>query len=742
MKYQTRIVLVTLMIIGFIPILAIRGSIITDDINSMSESAQKFNPPSLSSEKLFELDPTNPTQILKSQFNEQKENQKDEISISDLSIDEIKLDSEKYEEVDFWIIDDFTVLPYEKIQVRATLLAIGNNSYVYVSNAKIAEKGLAITEDLAEDWRDEFEINIYPNEVLFFGDVDGSLGDIDGDPHITIFLTSLGGYVAGYFDVINEHNGVESNRREMIYVEYTQGWRVLAHEFQHLIHYNHDQDEHWWIDEGCAEFAAYITGHLAASNLTYFVEDYFVYNPENALLNWNYESDGGKDVRIDYGAAYLFIFYIAEKYGYETINYLVDEADDSALGVEDALEQAGHLVDFNTIYLNWVVALTIDDPSFNDGLYGFINLDISIAVFDETSLYPYDSTGVMHRFYGFHILKLNSPPNYLMFKLNETIIHSIGISVAVHDINGWHVKQEVQDGIIDIMVNGTSIDEAYIITSIVSTTTPNIAFNDQWGVGYTEDLDYSVDIGHPLFILDFDSNYITSNWSYTCGSIYIVDENGTEISDLSDIDVYVVLIVSDTEEEYIRYALNYSSIDHWYGFLVLQELPEGDFIVKIIVSGDYQYGIQSLGIITIQHTLEVFKPIVTMISVSSIQVKVSATYSQLYGWDTFTQNAEVMLILFNAMTDSVEGTFDIFYKSSEDLWESNTTDLSGYLTGEYYVTISFKYAGRTVRSPNSDNFTIEGYTTETSRVSSYYLLGSLSIIALVSVVLTRQKLKK
>ncbi|MCK4845737.1 MAG: hypothetical protein KAS95_08695, partial [Candidatus Heimdallarchaeota archaeon] len=94
------------------------------------------------------------------------------------------------------------------------------------------------------------------------------------------------------------------------------------------------------------------------------------------------------------------------------------------------------------------------------------------------------------------------------------------------------------------------------------------------------------------------------------------------------------------------------------------------------------------------------------------------------------------------VTDSVEATFDIAYKSSEDLWESNTTDLSGYLTGEYYVTISFKYAGRTVRSPNSDNFTIEGYTTETSRVSSYYLLGSLSIIALVSIVLTRQKLKK
>ncbi|MCK4844554.1 MAG: hypothetical protein KAS95_02665, partial [Candidatus Heimdallarchaeota archaeon] len=697
----------------------------------------------LSSEELFELDPSNPTQILKSQFNEQKEIQEDESSTSDLSIDEIKLVSDKYEEVDFWIIEDFTVYPYVKIQVRATLLAIGNNSYVYVSNAKIAEKGLAITEDLAEDWRDEFESNIYPTEVHFFGNVDGILGDIDGDSHVTIFLTSLGGYVAGYFDPLNEFSGSTSNSREMIYVEYTQGFRVLAHEFQHLIHYNHDTDEHWWIDEGCAEFAAYITGTLAISNLTYFVEDYFVYNPEDALLNWNYDSVGGKDVRIDYGASYLFIFYIAEKYGYGAINYLVDEADDCAIGVEDALEQAGYFVDFNTVYLNWIVALTIDDPSFNDGLYGFINLDISIAVFDETSLYPYDLTGVMHRLYGFHILKLNSPPNYLMFEIEDSTTYSIGISVAVHDINGWHVKQEVQDGLIEIMVNGTSIDEAYIITSIVSATTPIILFDDQWGVGYTEYLDYSIDIGHPLFILDFDSNYITNNWSYTCGSIYIVDENGTEITDLSDIDVNIALIVSDTAEEYIRYALNYSSIYHWYGDLVLQELPEGDFMVKIIASGDYQYGVQNLGIITIQHTLEVFKPIVTMISVSSIQVTVSATYSQLYGWDTFTQNTEVMLILFSVVTDSVEATFDIAYKSSEDLWESNTTDLSSYLTGDYYVTISFKYAGRTVRSPNSDNFTIEGYTTEnTSSASSYYLLGSLSIIALVSIILTRQKLKK
>ena len=98
-------------------------------------------------------------------------------------------------------------------------MAIGNNSYVYVSNAKIEEKGEAITEDLAKDWRDEFEINIYPNEVLFFGDVDGILGDIDDDSHVTIFLTSLGGYVAGYFDVTNEKIGATSNSREMIYVE-------------------------------------------------------------------------------------------------------------------------------------------------------------------------------------------------------------------------------------------------------------------------------------------------------------------------------------------------------------------------------------------------------------------------------------------------------------------------------------------------------------------------------------------
>ena len=123
MKYQTRILLVTLMIIGFIPILAIRGSIITDDINSMSESSQKFDPPSLSSEMLFELDPTNPTQILKSQFNEQKENQKDEILTSNLSIDEIKLDSEKYEEVDFWIIEDFTIIPWGQTNHRFNALS-------------------------------------------------------------------------------------------------------------------------------------------------------------------------------------------------------------------------------------------------------------------------------------------------------------------------------------------------------------------------------------------------------------------------------------------------------------------------------------------------------------------------------------------------------------------------------------------------------------------------------------------
>ena len=82
------------------------------------------------------------------------------------------------------------------------MLAKGPNCYVYVLDDVIASQGEGSSTTIANNWRDEFENKIYPNDVLYFGTPDGTLGDIDGDSHVTILMASFDGGVAGYFDMI------------------------------------------------------------------------------------------------------------------------------------------------------------------------------------------------------------------------------------------------------------------------------------------------------------------------------------------------------------------------------------------------------------------------------------------------------------------------------------------------------------------------------------------------------------
>ncbi|MCG3220674.1 MAG: hypothetical protein H7641_04775, partial [Candidatus Heimdallarchaeota archaeon] len=284
---------------------------------------------------MFRKDLTNPTQILKHQL---LINGLDETQTQPIVKQAVKQDV-LYEIKDFYIINSFYDDPYVYVTQESKMLAIGDHCYVYVTNEAITYGGgeaAAIIK--AENWRNEFENKIYQNDLLYFGNPDGNLGDIDSDPKVTILLSILDAGVAGYFDPNNEYTGEDSNEREMVYVHYDTTYGVLAHEFQHLIHYNYDQYEYWWFDEGCAEFAKFLNGYDTTNNLTSFASSYFATNPDDSLLYWNYYEDGGKNVRIDYGGAYMFVFYLAEKYGTDAIKAMVASTSVGPVSVENALQ--------------------------------------------------------------------------------------------------------------------------------------------------------------------------------------------------------------------------------------------------------------------------------------------------------------------------------------------------------------------------------------------------------------------
>ncbi len=123
-------------------------------------------------------------------------------------------------------------------------------------------------EELAQ-LAEEFEKVIYPLDRKVFGH-EGSPG-IDNDVHLTIFFAKALGSVGGYFsatDILPREINPFSNETEMYYLsadytfldnEFTYG--VLAHEFQHMIHWNIDRDESAWVSEGLSELAVEINGY-------------------------------------------------------------------------------------------------------------------------------------------------------------------------------------------------------------------------------------------------------------------------------------------------------------------------------------------------------------------------------------------------------------------------------------------------------------------------------------------------
>ena len=443
-------------------------------------------------------------------------------------------------------------------------------------------------------------------------------------------------------------------------------------------------------------------------------------------------------MRIDYGGAYAFLFYIAEKYGNVAVKNIVSDTDTSGRGVEDSLQGLGYSINFNELYLNWITAVVVDDTSFGGGLYGYDNLEINPSLDYTISSYPAYKYNVDHRYYGIYGIKLLSPPDYFKYNATDLTSHSLGTSIAFHDTNGWHVNQSIDSGEVIRFLNGTLIDTAYVISSIMESVTPSLPSSNQIGLGHTEQIDYSIEPGQPLIISTvYTLNYETSTWDFSLSDVYIEDNNETEITDISGVDVYVQFQVQSTSDIYETFSLSYSITDLWNIETSLQSFDEETYIVSVIATGSQQYGKRNLGTVNVEHILEVEKPTVTMITEVSLSVSVNASYTQLDSWSAFSENVETSIILYDSNGD-VQTAAPISFNPTTNKWESGALDFSTY-NGEYYIKVSFKYAGRTVKSPASDTFMLEGELPTTNGINSPFWISFVAILLLLMIPIVRKR---
>ena len=292
-----------------------------------------------------------------------------------------------------WLVD----FEEEEIyQSEFELRLVSPRAYWYV------EEGQSVVQRDLERSAEAFEEDIYPRVTAAFGR-EWDPG-IDGDPHIYIIHANLPG-VGGYYGSGDEHPEPvypRSNQREIIYlnsqalqVGRASYLRVLAHELQHLVHWNQDPSEETWVNEGLSELAVTVADTPPVSGRPARRA------PGVSLVHWPLDD---QNVGAHYGAASLFFHYLAEHYGGEDhLLELVTNPADGVAGVEAYLVAQGVAGGFRRVFGDWVAANFLDQ---RPGPHGYAGLTVRASTNHKVE--GFDQFDAVIPQYAAHYIELTS----------------------------------------------------------------------------------------------------------------------------------------------------------------------------------------------------------------------------------------------------------------------------------------------------------------------------------------------
>ena len=279
------------------------------------------------------------------------------------------------------------------------ILQVGDRDSFFVSDADrsysepvkaelrgMTDNVLIWVQESAAFWRQRSQLTaewVEANVIERFGQLLGyqQPPGIDGDPRLTILMLSEPGFwLGGYFDtgsLAPKALFPYSNEREMVVVNlvYNDGASIsdsvirsiIAHEYQHMLLHFRDQSEEAWVDEGLAVFSEYLVSELGA--VTSHAESFF--QAPNTSLTTMYQSP---EFYADYGAAGLFMIYIAERFGEEIIARLHAENLDGWRGVQKALRDHAD-VSADEVFADWALANYFLDAGRG---FGYLALDSAL----------------------------------------------------------------------------------------------------------------------------------------------------------------------------------------------------------------------------------------------------------------------------------------------------------------------------------------------------------------------------
>ena len=270
----------------------------------------------------------------------------------------------------FYVMDMET---HQAYTVTAKLVYVTPHAYFWV------EEGVPYDPDEVQALMQTFEERIYPTTRRLFGSewVPG----IDGDPRVYIlYVRRLGGGVAGYYASSDEWpSSVHpfSNQHEMFVFSatasaldepWTQG--LLAHEFQHMIHWYQDRNEASWLNEGASELAMWLNGYKPGSG-----EVLYMGQPDVQLNTWPDPQQAS--TLPHYQASFLFLLYFWERFGDEALRELIAQDANGWDGVQAVLDRYAPDLTYEDVFLDWLAANLVQNPNLEDGRYGYRTYTLS-----------------------------------------------------------------------------------------------------------------------------------------------------------------------------------------------------------------------------------------------------------------------------------------------------------------------------------------------------------------------------
>lgn len=259
----------------------------------------------------------------------------------------------------------------QQYTINATLRASGPHCYIFVEDSEWQENVTALTVQTIQT---AFETltpadprrGIYNILTENFG----TPPDIDGNQKVILLLLNIRDIsthhvTAGYFFPIDQHRGMlhhptfgplHSNEADILYIDTKKRAAnadtiqpVIAHELLHLIHWKHSPKEETWIDEGCADYAAFQCGYDLYQHV-----DAFQKTPNISLTDWAQMNQ--TNLLAHYGASFLFVLYLHDHYGGpQTVASLVKNPLDGFLGIARTLQTHGIDRTFSDIFADWKV---------------------------------------------------------------------------------------------------------------------------------------------------------------------------------------------------------------------------------------------------------------------------------------------------------------------------------------------------------------------------------------------------